>query len=122
MERVLGIGGLFVAARDPAALGRWYAQHLGVPLPPETYDELSWRQEAGATVFAPAGPDAEHLRGRPWALNFRVRDLDAMVEQLRGAGVSVEVHAERYPNGRFADLLDPEGNPVQLWEPFGSDA
>jgi glyoxylase I family protein len=51
-------------------------------------------------------------------INFRVRDLDAMVAQLREAGIAVEIDAERYPNGRFARLHDPEGNPIELWEPI----
>jgi predicted enzyme related to lactoylglutathione lyase len=68
--------------------------------------------------------ESPHFR-RPeqqWSINFRVRDLDAMVAQLRGAGITVEVHVEDYPNGRFAELVDPEGNPVQLWQPAGGDA
>ncbi|MBA3251480.1 MAG: VOC family protein [Geodermatophilaceae bacterium] len=123
MERVLGIGGLFVRAEDPAALGGWYADNLGVPMPPESYGEPSWWQHAGPTVFA-AMDDASGHFGRPaqtWAVNFRVRDLDAMVDQLRRAGVVVRVNSETYPNGRFADLHDPERNPVQLWEPAGGD-
>jgi predicted enzyme related to lactoylglutathione lyase len=55
-------------------------------------------------------------------INFRVRDLDAMVAQLRGAGIEVKIDAEPYPNGRFARLEDPEGNPIELWEPRGPDA
>ena len=120
-ERVTGIGGLFVAAADPDLLTRWYAEHLGVDPPPESYDVSSWRQEAGPTVVAAMPADTAHLRGRGWALNLRVRDLDAMVTQLRSAGVEVTVDPEAYPNGRFADLQDPEGNPVQLWEPAGVD-
>lgn len=123
MERVTGIGGVFFRARDPEGLTRWYADHLGVTPPPATYDESSWRQEAGSAVFAAMPADSEHF-GRDtqqWAINFRVRDLDAMVRQLREAGIAVTVHDEVYPNGRFADLHDPEGNPVQLWEPGGVD-
>lgn len=66
--------------------------------------------------------DAEHFKGRQWSINFRVSDLDAMVSQLEDAGIAVEVDADVYPNGRFAALLDPEGNPIQLWQPAGSDA
>ncbi len=120
MERVEGIGGFFFAARDAAALGRWYAEHLGVGAPPETYDEAEWQQQAGPTVFAPFGAehgDSPHLGAGGWGINFRVTDLDAMVFQLRGAGIDVEVDPERYPNGRFAQLQDPEGNAVQLWQP-----
>jgi glyoxylase I family protein len=119
MESVLGIGGVFFRARDPQRLGQWYADHLGVRQPPATYSEQPWHQEAGPTVFAPMPEESEHL-GSPtqqWSINFRVRDLDATVAQLQEAGVKVDVHAESYPNGRFADLHDPEGNPIQLWQP-----
>jgi glyoxylase I family protein len=54
--------------------------------------------------------------------NFRVRDLEAMLAQLRAAGISVEADPQSYPNGRFARLHDPEGNPIELWEPAGRDA
>jgi glyoxylase I family protein len=124
VERVTGIGGVFFRADDPDSLTRWYEEHLGVSPPPATYGERSWEQQAGPTVFAAFPAESGHFR-RPqqqWAINFRVRDLDAMVTQLRAAGISVDVHAEEYPNGRFADLLDPKGNPVQLWEPAGADS
>ncbi len=121
MERVTGIGGFFFAAGDPGTLAGWYERHLGVGPAPSEDGDASWRQEAGETVFAPAGPGAEHLGGRSWALNFRVRDLDAMVAQLRAAGIEVAVHEESYDYGRFADLHDPEDNPIQLWEPAGAD-
>lgn len=120
MERVTGIGGLFFKARDAEGLGRWYAEHLGVGGPPETYEEEVWQQEAGPTVFAPFGEehwDSPHLGPTGWGVNFRVRELDAMVDQLRAAGIAVDVDPELYPNGRFAQVTDPEGNAVQLWEP-----
>jgi glyoxylase I family protein len=119
MERVTGIGGLFFRADKPTALARWYADHLGVQPPPASYAERPWEQQAGPTVFAPFPADSEHFN-RPeqqWAINFRVRDLDAMVAQLRRAGIEVEEDPQAYPNGRFASLMDPEGTPVQLWEP-----
>ncbi|MGH3716589.1 MAG: VOC family protein [Micromonosporaceae bacterium] len=124
MERVTGIGGVFFRARDPETLTRWYAERLGVAPPPATYDERSWEQEAGPTVFTGMPADSPHF-GRPeqqWSINFRVRDLDAMVAQLRAADIEVRVHEEDYPNGRFAELADPEGNPIQLWQPAGADA
>ena len=124
MERVDGIGGVFFRAREPELLTRWYAEHLGVDGPPPSYDDAPWRQEAGPTVFAPFPLDSDHFGddAQQWAINFRVRDLDAMVSQLRDAGLAVEVHEQDYSNGRFADVVDPEGNPVQLWEPAGIDA
>jgi predicted enzyme related to lactoylglutathione lyase len=119
MEKVSGIGGLFFRARDPAALGRWYQEHLGVTLMPASYNELPWRQEAGPTAFCPF-PEATDYFGEAkqmWMVNFRVRDLDAMVAQLRAAGIAIEVDSQNYPNGRFARLHDPEGNPIELWPP-----
>jgi glyoxylase I family protein len=119
VERVLGIGGLFFRARDPAALAKWYEAHLGVKLSPTSYEETPWQQEAGPTIFNPF-PEATEYFGNPrqaWMVNFRVRDLDAMATQLRAAGVTIEIDPERYPNGRFGRLHDPEGNPVELWEP-----
>lgn len=124
MQRVNGIGGFFFVARDPDRLTAWYADMLGVEPPPADYSQPSWRQTAGPTVFAAFPPEAssEHLSGRSWGINFRVDDLDAMVVQLRDAGIDVTVDDETYPNGRFAATTDPEGNHVQLWEPAGADA
>jgi predicted enzyme related to lactoylglutathione lyase len=124
MEKVTGIGGMFFRANDPAALRRWYETHLGVTPTPTDYDQQPWRQDAGPTAFEPFAADTPYF-GRPsqaWMINFRVRDLDAMVRQLRDAGLAVTVDSESYPNGRFARLHDPEGNPVELWEPRASDA
>ena len=119
MERVDGIGGFFFKAQDPAGLGRWYAEHLGVNEIPMSYDAEVWTQAAGPTAFAPFPADAEGppLGPSGWGINFRVLDLDAMVGQLRGAGIEVDVDAEVYPNGRFAHCHDPEGNAIQLWQP-----
>jgi len=123
MERVTGIGGLFVGARDPDALAAWYAEHLGVDPPPPSYEVPSWWQAAGPTVFAALPAGSAHLGGsdRSWSVNFRVTDLDAMVAQLRAGGIAVDVDPEVYPNGRFAALRDPEGNAIQLWQPDGAD-
>lgn len=121
MEKVTGIGGFFFRSNDTEALARWYEQHLGISVVPQSYGEQPWVQEAGPTVWAPFSQDTE-MFGRPeqqWMINFRVRDLDAMVEQLRAAGIEAKVDPETYPNGRFAEIRDPEGNPIQLWEPQG---
>lgn len=123
MEKVNGIGGVFFKAKDPAALAEWYERHLGVSKTPTSYDEPPWSQEAGETVFAPFPVDTEYFGSDSlqWMINFRVHDLDAMVDQLRGAGIEVEVHDETLPNGRFAHLNDPEANRIELWQPVGSN-
>jgi predicted enzyme related to lactoylglutathione lyase len=118
-ERVTGIGGVFFRARDPKALAEWYEKHLGIPRVPTDYETQPWMQLAGPTVFAPFASTTKYF-GRAeqqWMMNFRVRDLDAMAEQLRAAGIEVKVDSTVYPNGRFARLYDPEGNPIELWEP-----
>jgi predicted enzyme related to lactoylglutathione lyase len=119
MEKVTGIGGLFFRAHDPTALGRWYQQHLGVSLTPSSYEESVWQQEAGPTVFAPFAETSDYFGDahKVWMVNFRVRDLDRMAAQLRAAGVEVKIDPQPYPNGRFARLHDPEGNPIELWQP-----
>lgn len=119
MERVLGIGGFFFKSEQPDVVARWYAEHLGVTVPGDSYDDPVWRQDEGETVLAPFGEEhwtSPHLGPSGWGINFRVADLGAMVAQLRNAGVDVEVDGEQYPNGRFAQLHDPDGNAVQLWQ------
>jgi len=120
-ERVTGIGGLFFRSRDPKALAEWYERHLGIDPTPTDYQQSVWQQSAGPTIFAPFPMDTKYF-GSPqqvWMVNFRVRSLDAMIAQLQGSGIAVTVDAEAYPNGRFARLHDPEGNPIELWEPNG---
>ena len=117
MEKVTGIGGVFFRARDGGTLNAWYAEHLGIDM-----GNGFWRQQAGPTVFAPFAHDTDYF-SRPsqqWMINFRVADLDAMIRQLRGAGIAVETRADWDSEaGRFARIHDPEGNPVELWEPAG---
>jgi len=91
---------------------------------PTSYEDLPWRQEAGPTAFSPF-PEATDYFGdskQMWMVNFRVRDLDAMAAQLQAAGIEIDVDPQHYPNGRFARLHDPEGNPIELWQPAGRDA
>jgi glyoxylase I family protein len=123
MEKVTGIGGFFFRAKDPKALALWYAQHLGILTIPTSYGETGWQQEAGPTAFAPF-PETSKYFGDPqkvWMLNFRVRDLDKMAAQLQVSGIEVKIDPQSYPNGRFARLHDPEGNPIELWQPKGPD-
>jgi glyoxylase I family protein len=117
-QTALGIGGLFVRAEDPAALSAWYEKHLGINPVPTSYEETPWVQEAGPTIFSPMPDTASMIPdGKSWMLNLRVADIEAFAAQLKAEGVAVELDLSTYPNGRFAMLADPEGNPIQLWEP-----
>ena len=113
-ERVLGIGGLFFRSRDPKNLAQWYQLNLGV-------DHQVWQQAAGPTSLTPFAMDTDYFgsKQQAWMVNFRVRSLDAMVAQLQKSNIEVKVDPEKYPYGRFARLHDPEGNPIELWEPAG---
>lgn len=119
MEHVLGIGGYFVRAEDPAALTAWYRDCLGL----DTDGNGLWQQEAGPTVFAAFESDTDHLgaRTQQTMLNFRVRDLDAMLAQLRAKGAEVADETQDMAGvGRFGWVTDPEGNRVELWQPEGA--
>jgi catechol 2,3-dioxygenase-like lactoylglutathione lyase family enzyme len=119
MEKVTGIGGVFFRSTDPKGLAAWYERNLGVSQTPTRYGEEPWRQEQGPAVFEPFAATTKYFE-RPtqqWMIDFRVRNLDAMAAQLTRAGIAVRVDSQAYPNGRFARLRDPEGNPIELWEP-----
>jgi predicted enzyme related to lactoylglutathione lyase len=113
--RVTGIGGVFFRARDPDALAKWYAEHLGVT------SFGPWPQDAGVSVFAPFPESTDYWpEGRQWMLNLRVEGLDALIARLQAAGIAVETRPGEWDTpetGRFARITDPEGNPVELWQP-----
>jgi predicted enzyme related to lactoylglutathione lyase len=116
MERVLGIGGYFLRAADPVGLSAWYRDCLGL----EVDEHGVWRQGAGVTVFATFEAETDYF-GSPaqqTMLNFRVRNLDAMLAQLRVKGADVaEATQDMEGVGRFGWVTDPEGNRIELWEP-----
>ncbi len=122
MPAILGIGGFFFKARNPKELATWYAEHFEISEVPGDYDQPAWRQRGGTTIFAPFEAESGLFGSgdKHWMINFRVRDLDETVAYLRDANIAVEVDPDTYPNGRFASLADPEGNPIQLWEPTGA--
>lgn len=119
MEKVLGFGGFFFRASDPAALAAWYEQTLGINPVPQDASGRPWRQEAGDTVFAPFDAATDYF-GDPsqaFMLNFRVADMDRMLAQLRSAGITISQEMTMDGIGRFARIHDPEGNPIELWQP-----
>jgi len=116
MERVLGIGGYFMRAANPVALSAWYRQYLGM----DADENGVWHQSVGPTVFATFETDTDYFgsRTQQTMLNFRVRDLDAMLAQLRAKGADVTEGTQHMEGvGRFGWVTDPEGNRVELWQP-----
>ncbi len=113
---MLGIGGHFLRSADPVALGAWYRDCLGL----DADENGVWQQETGPTVFATFERDTDYF-GAPsqqTMINFRVRDLNAMLAQLRAKGADVDEKTEEMEGlGRFGWVTDPEGNRVELWEP-----
>ncbi len=110
---VTGIGGFFFRSDDPKALAAWYQDHLGVG----GYD---WQQSAGPTVVAPFSRTSDYFpTDKPWMLNLRVSGLDALLDELAAAGIAIIKNPEwdAAGLGRFARIHDPEGNPIELWEP-----
>ena len=113
---VSGIGGFFFRARDPEALKAWYCEHLGVGCG----DWGVWEQQAGTTVFSPFKADTDYFPAdKQWMLNLRVDDLDELIHKLGQAAIRVitKLEWEDPSTGRFARIYDPEGNPIELWEP-----
>jgi predicted enzyme related to lactoylglutathione lyase len=123
MERVMGIGGVFFKARDHKALGEWYKTHLGVDVQPWGGAAFSWGEGSddpkGVTAWSLFRADTRHFEPStaPFMLNYRVRDLDAMLAQLRAAGVPVDDKVDDSEYGRFGWAMDPEGNRIELWQP-----
>ncbi len=119
MAQVTGIGGVFLRADDPKKLAEWYHIHLGIDM-----SRGAWMQQAGPTVFAPFSRDTDYFENdRQVMLNFRVTGLDSLLETLTTAGIDVETRPEWDSEiGRFARIHDPEGNPIELWEPAGPAA
>jgi predicted enzyme related to lactoylglutathione lyase len=125
MKRVTGLGGIFFKSDDPEALYSWYEKHLGVQREPHGQGVMwEWRdanqhETKGATVWSIFPRDTKyfHPSQSSFMINYRVDDLDALLAELRKEGVEIDPHREDYEYGRFAWIMDPEGNRVELWEP-----
>ena len=128
MAKVTGIGGVFLKCTgDSAALAAWYQTHLGLPL--ETWGGaiLRWpddkAEDQGLTVWSLADKDSQWFSPSDSAfmINYRVDDMDALLAQLRAAGIEMVGGPESHENGKFAWIMDPDGNKVELWQPMRWD-
>lgn len=124
MQRVSGIGGIFFKARDPEALRSWYREHLGLDIQDWGGMTFRWQepnhpQPDGVTVWTifPASTDYFAPSSAPFMVNYRVNDLAALLDVLRGEGCAVDDRTETSEFGKFGWVMDPEGNRIELWEP-----
>jgi predicted enzyme related to lactoylglutathione lyase len=125
MKRVTGIGGIFFKSDDPERLYQWYESHLGIERDSgDTAAAFKWREindaeEKGMTVWSIFPRDTKYFdpsRSR-FMINYRVDDLDRLLKVLKEEGVQIDPHREDYDYGRFAWIMDPDGNRIELWEP-----
>jgi len=122
-RRVTGVGGIFFTAQDPAAMRHWYATHLGLRTD-EWGTNFEWRQAEEGTKkgFTQWGPFAQRTTyfqpsAKPFMINYRVENLEWLLAQLKTERVTVVGDVKVEPYGKFAWIMDPEGNKVELWEP-----
>jgi predicted enzyme related to lactoylglutathione lyase len=120
---VVGMGGYFFRAKDPETLKAWYRENLavgggmGADAKGESNPYL-WYQQSGPTVFEPFKADSDYFPAdRSAMINLRVSDLKGLLENLRGSGIEVTQEQSHEGMGSFARIHDPEGNPIELWEP-----
>ena len=124
MARITGIGGVFFKSTgDSARLSAWYRDVLGLQLADWGGAALRWpedkAEDGGVTAWSVAAPDSKWFAPStaPFMINYRVDDLGALLAQCRAKGVEIVQGPEQHENGRFAWVLDPDGNKVELWEP-----
>jgi predicted enzyme related to lactoylglutathione lyase len=119
MERVLGVGGIFFKAKDPAKLKAWYREHLGLPADEHGETMFSAGDPGALLVWSPFPADTKYFEPSQstFMINFRVKDLHAMLSQLRAAGAEVDAKVQEESYGKFGWVMDPEGNRIELWEP-----
>lgn len=125
MAKITGIGGVFLKCKgDHAALAAWYQKHLGMPLSEWGGAVLRWpddkAEDQGLTVWHLAGKDSKWFSPSEssFMINYRVDNLDELIQQLRAEGIEVIQGPESHENGKFAWIMDPDGNKVELWEPM----
>lgn len=120
--RVKAIGGVFFKSEDPEAMKSWYKEHLGIQTG-EYGSTFGWRhfndkEQKGYTAWCPFNEDTKYFQPseKSFMINYRVDDLEGLIENLRESGVKIVGEIENYEYGKFAHIMDPEGNKIELWE------
>ncbi|KAA5536798.1 VOC family protein [Taibaiella lutea] len=123
-KRVTGIGGIFFKCKDPEKINEWYKTHLGFNTDPYGV-KFEWRQEddatkKGYTLWSTFPDKTKYFEPstQNFMINYRVENLEALVEELKKEGVTILDNIETYEYGKFVHILDPEGNKIELWEAF----
>jgi predicted enzyme related to lactoylglutathione lyase len=126
MKKVTGIGGVFFKCKDPKKMNEWYKKHLGLNTNPygasfEWYEEPDSTKKA-MTQWTPFDETTKYFEpsSKDFMINYRVENLEALIEQLKAEGVTIVDKMETYDYGKFVHILDAEGNKVELWEPIDS--
>ncbi|RMH63590.1 MAG: VOC family protein [Calditrichaeota bacterium] len=121
--KVIGIGGIFFKSDQPEKLKKWYGEHLGLPIDEYGATFISTKENAPNqpvhmqwSVF-PADTDYMKPSAKEFMINYRVEHIEALVDSLKSAGVTIVDAIEEYPYGKFVHILDPDGNKIELWEP-----
>jgi predicted enzyme related to lactoylglutathione lyase len=123
MKRVTGIGGVFFKSREPDKLKQWYQTHLGIECMPGNGAVFQWRDDNpdgdGYSIWSPFKADTTYFdpSPAPFMINYRVADLEALVTELKKEGVEIAGGIDESEFGKFAWVMDPEGNRIELWEP-----
>ncbi|MGX7668841.1 VOC family protein [Flavobacterium pedocola] len=121
MKRVTGIGGFFFKCEDPNAAKEWYKNRLGIPVDQYGWS-FWWKDQEGKdcmTQWSPFGADTKYFEPsqKQFMMNFRVENLEALLEVLKEEGVTIVGDMQTYDYGKFGWIMDPEGNKIELWEP-----
>lgn len=124
MKRVTGIGGIFFKSQDPDSLREWYRAHLGIESAGSSGAFFQWRdadnpEQEGMTIWSAFPDNTPYFNPSkaPFMINYRVADLDSLLSLLREEGVEIDPKVDDTEYGKFAWIMDPEGNRIELWEP-----
>ena len=123
MKKVTGIGGIFFKCKDPKKMNEWYKTHLGFETT-QYGTNFEWREAAdpakkGSTQWSPFAETTKYFEpsAKDFMINYRVENLEALVEQLKNEGVTIVDKIESFDYGKFVHIIDAEGNKIELWEP-----
>ena len=124
MKHIKGIGGVFFKTKDPEKIRSWYSEHLGIEPEKEGHVLFKWKDfenpdKTGYTVWSPFPDKTEYFdpSKAPFMVNYIVENLEGLIKKLEKDDIRIIGKIEEYDYGKFAWIIDPEGNKIELWEP-----